>query len=317
LDIVIEAAIEDITLKQKIFSELEQKCSPKCILASNTSTISLELIGEKTKALPRIIGTHFFAPAHVMELLEIVRCPKTSPQVIVDTLGLASVLRKIPIVVGNCTGFTVNRAFAPYCQAACFLVERGVDLYHIDKVMESFGFLQGPFKMMDLSGLDVFEYVGKIVAGAYKDRFYKSTLGGKLTKANLLGQKTNAGFYKYDGRKSTPQPQIINKFVEEARLDAGSPQPIAVTDDDIVQMILYSVVNESCRVIEEGMVIRASDIDIGTVYGYGFPPHKGGIMKWAEMEGFTKVAVKLELFFKKSNLPLFQPCQYLKKLASK
>jgi enoyl-CoA hydratase/3-hydroxyacyl-CoA dehydrogenase len=319
IDIVIEAVIEDIPLKQKVFAELEKVCNPRCILASNTSTINIDLIGEKTNSQDRIIGTHFFSPAHVMPLLEIIRTKKVAPQVIVDTLALAAKLKKTPIVVGNCVGFTANRIFAPYCQAATFLAERGVDIYRIDKNVENFGMPMGPFKMNDLSGLDVFAYVGNIIAKAYPDRVYKSTLGEHMVKAKRFGQKSGSGFYKYEGRKAVPDPEGIAPFLAESRKVAQiqDQPPISVSDSEIVEMVLYPVVNESCRVLEEGMVIRSSDIDVSSVFGYGFPAYRGGVMKYGEQEGFKKIATKMQHWYKTYGHPLFKPSDYLIKLASK
>eukprot|EP01114_Cavostelium_apophysatum_P011313 TRINITY_DN2552_c0_g1_i1.p1 TRINITY_DN2552_c0_g1~~TRINITY_DN2552_c0_g1_i1.p1 ORF type:complete len:739 (-),score=232.55 TRINITY_DN2552_c0_g1_i1:1103-3319(-) len=315
LDLVVEAVLEDVPLKQKVFQELETHCNSHCILASNTSTINLDLVGQKTSSQKRIIGLHFFSPAHVMPLLEIVRTSSTSQQSIVDALELASKLKKIPIVVGNCAGFTVNRIFFPYLQVATFLVERGVSIERIDKALESFGFAVGPFKMADMSGVDVFAHVGEIISEAYRDRTYVSSLIRKLVKANRLGQKSGRGFYKYEGRRAVPDPEIAD-FVREARQDAQNPPEINISDNDIAQMLLYPVVNESCRVLGEGMVVRSADIDVGSIYGYNFPSFRGGIMKWGKHEGWSRIAYKLEAYEKKFNSPIFRPSEELKSLAA-
>jgi len=317
VDIVIEAALEDIPLKQKIFAELESVCGPRTILASNTSTINIEQIGEKTKSQDRVIGTHFFSPAHVMPLLEIIRTSKSSPQVLVDALGLSAKLRKTPVVVGNCVGFTANRIFAPYSQAAGFLVDRGVDLYRIDKAIEGFGMPMGPFKMGDLSGIDIGMYVGGIIGNAYPDRTYKSTIFQNFQKAGRLGQKTKAGFYKYEGRKAVPDTEAISSLLEQSRKDSGATEKIEISDEEIVQFLMYPVSNESARVLEEGHVSQASDIDVCAVFGYGYPAYRGGPMKFAEQEGYAKVAGKLQEWHAKYKHPLFKPSEYLLKLANK
>eukprot|EP01117_Protostelium_nocturnum_P016072 TRINITY_DN629_c0_g1_i1.p1 TRINITY_DN629_c0_g1~~TRINITY_DN629_c0_g1_i1.p1 ORF type:complete len:733 (-),score=325.51 TRINITY_DN629_c0_g1_i1:217-2415(-) len=317
VNIVIEAALEDIPLKQKIFAELEGVTSSNCILASNTSTINIEQIGEKTKSADRIVGLHFFSPAHVMPLLEIIRTPKSSAQVLVDTLGLAAKLRKTPVVVGNCVGFTANRIFAPYSQAAAFLVDRGVDVYRIDKAIESFGMPMGPFKMSDLSGVDIGVYVGNIIGGAYPDRVYKSTLTQNMVKGGRLGQKTKAGFYKYEGRKAVPDQAALDPILAESRKAAGNPPALDISDEEIVQMLMYPIANEGSRVLEEGHVNQSSDIDVCGVMGYGYPAYRGGPMKFAELEGYNKVAGKLNEWHQKFKHPLFKPSNHLLKLAGK
>jgi len=251
-----------------------------------------------------------------MPLLEIVRTTKTSPKVINDTLGLVSKLKKTPIVVGNCVGFTVNRIFSPYVQSAVFLAERGIDLYRIDRALERFGFPMGPFKMNDLSGLDIFAHVGGIMAAAYPDRVYTTTLVSEMIKHGRFGQKSSAGFYRYDGRTAVPDPEGVNPFLVVARRDANVQQTIdLVSDEEIVQMVLYPVINECCTVLDEGMVVRASDIDVGSVYGYSFPAWRGGVMKWAEREGYSKIAIKLQNWFHAYRVPLYRPCKYLLHLA--
>lgn len=317
VDIVIEAALEDIPLKQKIFAELESVTSNKCILASNTSTIDIEQIGLKTKSADRIVGLHFFSPAHVMPLLEIIRTPKSSAQVLVDSLGLAAKLRKTPVVVGNCVGFTANRIFAPYSQAAAFLVDRGVDLYRIDRAIESFGMPMGPFKMSDLSGVDIGVYVGDIIGKAYPDRVYKTTLTQNMVKNKRLGQKTKAGFYKYEGRKAVPDQAGLDPILSESRKAAGNPTPLEISDEEIVQLLMYPIANEGSRVLEEGHVNQSSDIDVCGVMGYGYPAYRGGPMKFAELEGYPKVAAKLEEWHQKFKHPLFKPSNYLLRLAGK
>jgi len=316
MDMVIEAVIESIPLKQNIFQDLERYCNPTCILASNTSTISLEEIGAKTKAQDRIVGPHFFSPAHVMPLLEIVRTDKTAAAVVNDTLGLCSVLKKTPIVVGNCVGFTVNRIFSPYVQAAVFLVERGVDPYCIDRVLERFGFPMGPFKMNDLSGLDVFAHVAAINASAYPDRVYVSTLGNLMVKEGRLGQKTSKGFYRYEGRTAVADLAALNPLVVQARRDSSVTQMIdQISDEEILELLLFPIVNESCMVMEEGMVVRSSDIDVGSIYGYSFPAYRGGIMKWAEQVGFNRIAARMKDYYHKFQVPLFKPSNHLLHLA--
>nr|XP_033516885.1 glyoxysomal fatty acid beta-oxidation multifunctional protein MFP-a-like isoform X2 [Nicotiana tomentosiformis] len=263
VDMVIEAVTEDVPLKQQIFIDLEKFCSQHCILASNTSTIDLNLIGEKTKSQDRIIGAHFFSPAHVMPLMEIVRTQQTSPQVIVDLLDVGKKIKKTPVVVRNCTGFAVNRMFFPYTQAALLLVEHGTDIYCIDRAFTKFGMPMGPFRLCDLIGISV-------AMESMPDRTYKSMLIPLLQGNKRLGETTQRGFYIYDKRrKAKPDPEI-KKYIEKARENSGvniDPKLEKLSDKDIVEMILFPVVNEACRLLAKGIVVKASDLDIASVMG--------------------------------------------------
>ncbi|KAH9683512.1 peroxisomal fatty acid beta-oxidation multifunctional protein MFP2 [Citrus sinensis] len=221
VDMVIEAIIENVSLKQQIFADLEKYCPPHCILASNTSTIDLNLIGERTYSKDRIVGAHFFSPAHVMPLLEIVRTNQTSPQVIVDLLDIGKKIKKTPIVVGNCTGFAVNRMFFPYTQAAFLLVERGTDLYLIDRAITKFGMPMGPFRLADLVGFGVAIATGMQFIENFPERTYKSMIIPIMQEDKRAGETTRKGFYLYDERrKASPDPEV-KKFIEKARSMSG------------------------------------------------------------------------------------------------
>ncbi|KAL2506885.1 Peroxisomal fatty acid beta-oxidation multifunctional protein MFP2 [Abeliophyllum distichum] len=319
VDMVIEAVIENVSLKQQIFSDLEKFCPPHCILASNTSTIDLNLIGEKTKSQDRIIGAHFFSPAHVMPLLEIVRTQKTSPQVIVDLLDVGKKIKKTPVVVGNCTGFAVNRMFFPYTQAALLLVERGTDIYQIDRAITKFGMPMGPFRLCDLVGFGVAIATGSQFVLNFPERTYKSMLIPLMQEDKRAGETTRKGFYAYDEkRKANPDPEI-KKYVEKAREISGvtiDPKLTKLSDKDIVEMIFFPVVNEACRVLDEGIAVKAADLDISAVMGMGFPPYRGGIIFWADSLGSKYICSRLEEW---SNLygGFFKPCSYLAQRAAK
>ncbi|KAH9765881.1 peroxisomal fatty acid beta-oxidation multifunctional protein MFP2 [Citrus sinensis] len=221
VDMVIEAVIENVSLKQQIFADLEKYCLPHCILASNTSTIDLNLIGERTNSKDRIVGAHFFSPAHVMPLLEIVRTNQTSPQVIVDLLDIGKKIKKTPIVVGNCTGFAVNRMFFPYTQAAFLLVEHGTDLYQIDRAITKFGMPMGPFRLADLVGFGVAIATGTQFIENFPERTYKSMIIPIMQEDKRAGETTRKGFYLYDERrKASPDPEV-KKFIEKARSMSG------------------------------------------------------------------------------------------------
>eukprot|EP01018_Ginkgo_biloba_P027852 Gb_29566 [translate_table: standard] len=287
VDMVIEAVIENISLKQQIFSDLENNCPLHCVLATNTSTIDLNLIGQKTNSQDRIVGAHFFSPAHVMPLLEIVRTEKTSSQVIVDLMDVGKKIKKTPIVVGNCTGFAVNRMFFPYTQSALLLADLGLDVYQIDRAIAKFGMPMGPFRLADLVGFEVAVATGMQYLENYPDRVYKSMLlpimledkrAGKYSVMCIdASEKTRRGFYLYDDkRKARPDPEIM-KYVEKSRNMAGlitDGKHISLTDKDVGEMVFFPVVNEACRVLDEGIAVHASDLDIASVMGMGFPPYR-------------------------------------------
>lgn len=288
LDMVIEAAIENVPLKQKIFSEIETACTAHCILATNTSTIDLNLVGEKTSSQDRIVGAHFFSPAHVMPLLEIVRTERTSAQVILDLMTVGKIIKKVPVVVGNCTGFAVNRTFFPYSQGAHVLVNLGVDLFRIDKAISGFGFPMGPFQLQDVAGYGVYFAVGKQFSNSFPDRTFQSPLIELLLKSGRNGKSNGKGWYIYEkGSKPKPDPSVLPIVEESRRLTSIMPsgKAISVTDQEIVEMILFPVVNEACRVLDEGVVAQASDLDIASVLGMSFPSYRGGLVFWADAIG--------------------------------
>ncbi|KAI7744767.1 hypothetical protein M8C21_016902 [Ambrosia artemisiifolia] len=318
VDMVIEAVIENVSLKQQIFLDLEKYCSPNCILASNTSTIDLNLIGEKTKSHDRIIGAHFFSPAHVMPLLEIVRTPKTSPQTVVDLLDVGKKIRKTPVVVGNCTGFAVNRMFFPYTQAALLLVERGADIYKIDRAITKFGMPMGPFRLCDLVGFGVAVATGSQFVFNFPERTYKSMLIPLMQEDKRAGETTRKGFYLYnDKRKASPDPEIT-KYIEKAREISGisvEPKFGKLSDKDIIEMVFFPVVNEACRVYAEGIAVKAADLDIAGVMGMGFPPYRGGIMFWGDSIGSKYIYERLNEWSKMYG-EFFKPCDYLAQRAT-
>ncbi|GMY36042.1 peroxisomal fatty acid beta-oxidation multifunctional protein AIM1-like [Fagus crenata] len=319
VDMVIEAVIESVPLKQKIFSEIEKACPAHCILATNTSTIDLNLVGEKTSSQDRIVGAHFFSPAHVMPLLEIVRTEKTSAQVILDLMTVGKIIKKVPVVVGNCTGFAVNRTFFPYMQGAMILVNLGVDVFRIDRAISTFGLPMGPFQLQDLAGYGVALAVGKEYANAFPDRTFRSPLVELLVKSGRNGKNNGKGYYIYErGSKPKPDPSVLSTIEESRRLTNIMPggKPVSVTDQEIVEMILFPVVNEACRVLDEGVVVRASDLDIASVLGMSFPSYRGGIVFWADTVGANRVYTSLK---KWSQLygNFFKPSRFLEERATR
>ncbi|CAM8993507.1 unnamed protein product [Rhodiola kirilowii] len=318
VDMVIEAVIEKVPLKQSIFGELEKICPPHCILASNTSTIDLNVIGEKTSSQDRIIGAHFFSPAHIMPLLEIVRTEKTSAQVVLDLMAVGKVIKKVPVVVGNCTGFAVNRTFFPYTQGAHILANLGVDVFRVDRIISAFGLPMGPFQLQDLAGYGVAVAVGKEFSNAFPDRTFKSPLVDLLIKDGRNGKNNGKGYYIYKkGGKPQPDPSVLPIIQESQLITKLMPngKPISITDKEVLEMILFPVVNEACRVLDEGVVVRSSDLDIASVLGMSFPAYRGGIVFWADSVGANHIYKSL----KKSSEAygsFYKPCKYLEERAN-
>ncbi|MQM16741.1 hypothetical protein Taro_049700 [Colocasia esculenta] len=319
IDLVIEAVIENVPLKQQIFADLEKYCPPHCILASNTSTIDLTVIGEKTKSQDRIVGAHFFSPAHVMPLLEIVRTQRTSPQVVVDLLDVGKKIRKTPIVVGNCTGFAVNRMFFPYSQSALLFADHGLDIYQIDRTITKFGMPMGPFRMIDLVGFGVGIGSGMQYLQNFPERCYKSMLLPIMLEDKRAGEASRKGFYIYDDKKKARPDPEVNKYIEKSRNLAGvtpDPKLMKLPDKDIVEMMFFPVVNEACRVLDEGIAVKASDLDIASIMGMGFPPYRGGVMFWADSVGAKYICSRLQEWCNKYG-DFFKPSPYLVERAAK
>ncbi|TMW96520.1 hypothetical protein EJD97_007214 [Solanum chilense] len=319
VDMVIEAVIENVPLKQQIFIDIEKICPPHCILASNTSTIDLNVIGQKTSSQDRIIGAHFFSPAHVMPLLEIIRTEKTSAQAILDLMAVGKTIKKVPVVVGNCTGFAVNRTFFPYAQSAQFLANLGVDVYRIDAQIINFGLPIGPFQLQDLAGYGVAIATGKEYSSAFPDRIFMSPLLDLLIKSGRNGKNNGKGYYIYKkGEKPRPDPSVLPIIEESRRLTNIMPggKPISITDQEIVEMILFPVVNEACRVLDEGVVVRASDLDVASVLGMSFPSYRGGIVFWGDTVGAGHIYKSLRKWSEVYG-NFFKPSKFLEERAAK
>jgi len=318
-DMVIEAVIEHIPLKQQIFQELEAVCSKECILSTNTSTIDIDVCAAKMKQPNRIVGAHFFSPAHVMPLLEIVRTDNTPPKVVHACIGLAAQIKKIPVVVGNCTGFAVNRVFFPYTMAAIMLVDGGMDPYAIDKIVNrQFGMPMGPMRLADLVGGDISLHVGANFVENFADRVYTSQLIPMLNEAKRLGEKTGKGFYVYDAkRKAQPDPEL-QPFLQRSRQAAALPPLTALSPEAIIEFIFFPVVNEGCRVVAERIVEKAADLDIATVLSMGFPAYRGGLLHWADTYGATYIVKRLRAFaaMVPGHASFFTPCDYLLRCAA-
>ncbi|MEI9812203.1 MAG: 3-hydroxyacyl-CoA dehydrogenase NAD-binding domain-containing protein [Acidobacteriota bacterium] len=293
VDLIIEAVFESLDLKRRIFAEIDGIAKPECLLASNTSTLDIDALAQATTRPKMVLGMHFFSPANVMRLLEVVRGRDTAPEVLATAMALAKTIRKTAVVVGNGFGFVGNRIVIPYMNQAEFLVEEGATPEQVDRVLTEFGMAMGPFAVADLSGLDVFWRIRQERAHAAGER---QTLGVPLLYAKgRYGQKTGAGWFRYgDDRKSVPDPEAVN-WVHAAARAAGIPQR-AISGDEILDRCVFALVNEGARVLEEGVAARASDIDVVYLTGYGFPNYRGGPMFYADTAGLPRVLARIREF---------------------
>jgi 3-hydroxyacyl-CoA dehydrogenase len=278
-DVVIEAVFENMAVKHDVFAKLDAICKPSAILASNTSTLDIDAMAAATKRPGQFVGLHFFAPANIMKLLEIVRGAATSPATMATAIALAKTLRKVGVVSGNAFGFIGNRMLFDYAREAIELAEAGIPPERIDRAMKNFGMAMGPFAMFDLSGLDVFWHIEQGNPDAMHAR---SAIIDRLYREKRFGQKTGAGIYRYEkgSREPIPDPVTIELFREEA-VKAGIAQGLEVTDDEIVARLTGALARVGDDLLRTGVALRSGDIDIVYVYGYGFPPHRGGPMWYA------------------------------------
>jgi len=316
-DMVIEAVFEEMGVKEKVFKELDRVMKPGAILASNTSTLDVNQIASFTKRPQDVIGTHFFSPANVMKLLEVVRGEKTAKDVLATVMALGKKIKKTAVVSGVCDGFIGNRMIEQYSRQAGFLLEEGATPEQVDKAVEKFGFAMGPFRMGDLAGNDI--------GWAIRKRRYQEKPGMKYSKtADLLcemgryGQKTGAGWYDYvPGKRDAIPSQVVVDMIEKHRKDIGVT-PRKISDEEIVERLVYSLVNEAAHILEEGIASKASDIDMVYLTGYGFPLHRGGPMLYADQVGLFNVVQSMNRFTQNplDDASFWKPAPLLAKLAA-
>ncbi len=288
-DIIVEAVFEGMALKKQVFAELDRVARPDAILASNTSTLNIDEIASATGRPQQVIGHHFFSPANVMKLLEVVRGKQSSPSVIATSMELAKRLGKVGVLVGNCRAFVGNRMFDPYIREAQFLVEEGAKIEEVDAALTAFGMAMGPLAVLDLAGLDVGWRVRKEGGFVQPPGRKAYQAEDRLCEMGHFGQKTGAGWYRYEPGSRTPLPNPeAARLAEEAARQSGVTRR-AIPPEEIVERTVYALVNEGARILEEGIALRAGDIDIVYVYGYGFPSHRGGPMWYADTVGLQKV----------------------------
>jgi 3-hydroxyacyl-CoA dehydrogenase len=306
-DLVIEAVFENMEVKKDIFGRLDGIAKAGAILASNTSALDLNEIASATSRPESVIGLHFFSPANVMKLLEVVRGDKTSNPVIKTCMSFAKRIKKVPVLVGVCHGFVGNRIlFARQAQANQVALE-GAPYYQVDKVLYDFGFPMGAFQMGDLAGLDI---------GWNKETSKGETIKDRLCELGRLGQKSGSGFYDYD-EKRTPKPSpMVMELFKEYSAKAGL-QTREVSDDEILDRCVLPMINEGAKILEEGIALRASDIDVVYVYGYGWPVYRGGPMHYANSLGLDKVVEKLRHYQQLTGDDFWQPAPLLVSLAEK
>jgi len=313
VDLVIEAVFEGMALKKEVFKELDRVCKPGAILASNTSTLSIDEIASSTSRPAFVIGTHFFSPANVMRLLEIVRGKATSREVIATCMQLSKKLGKVGVLVGNCRGFVGNRMFGPYRREAQFLVEEGAGIEAVDQALSDFGMAMGPLATGDLAGLDVGWRIRKEYRHLPERGIRQPFLEDRLCELGRYGQKTSAGWYKYDEqRRATPDP-VVDELIRKLVAEAGIVQR-QISAAEIIDRCLYALVNEGARILEEGYAQRASDIDIIYLNGYGFPAYRGGPMWYADTVGIKKVYERVSEFHRQHG-ELWQAAPLLERLA--
>ncbi|MDB5070048.1 MAG: 3-hydroxyacyl-CoA dehydrogenase, partial [Candidatus Eremiobacteraeota bacterium] len=296
VDLVIEAVFEEMGVKQDVFRELDRIARPGAILATNTSTLDIDAIAGVTARPQDLVGMHFFSPANVMKLLEIVRGAKTSEQTIARALGIAKQLKKVGVVAGNCDGFIGNRMLHQYTREAGFLLEEGASPQQIDKVIKDFGLPMGPFAMGDLAGLDVGWRIrkGRHAIAPPVGRYSK--IGDELCEAGRYGQKTGAGYYKYESGSRTPVPDpFVDELIERNAREAGIERR-TIADDEILKRCMYPLINEAAKILEEGIAARPGDVDVVWAYGYGFPAFRGGPLRWADSIGLQAIVDDLQAF---------------------
>ena len=305
-DLVIEAVFENMRIKKEIFAKLDDIVKPGAILASNTSALDLNEIASATSRPESVIGLHFFSPANIMKLLEIVRGDATSKDVIKTTMSFAKRIKKTAVLVGVCPGFVGNRILFKRREQAQQVIMEGAQPQQIDKVIVDFGLPMGPFQMSDMAGLDL---------GWDKESSNGETIRDRLCELDRRGQKTGAGYYDYDEKRTpTPSP-VVAEIIAEFAAKAGGEQR-EISDGEILERCIYPMINEGAKILQEGIAIRASDIDVTWVYGYGWPVYRGGPMCYANSIGLDNIVAKMREYREKTGDESWEPCKLMSDLAA-
>jgi len=313
-DVVVEAVFESMKVKKEVFAALDKAVKKDAILASNTSTLDIDEIASATSRPEQVVGLHFFAPANIMQLLEVVRGAKSSPETLTTAMALAKKLKKKGVLSGNAFGFIGNRMLFDYVREATFLLEEGATPWQVDRAIKNFGFPMGPFAMSDLSGIDVFY---KIRQEAPKSPYRNSEIAVRLYEEKRWGQKTGSGFFKYEAGKREPiRDESVEQIVEAESKRLGITRRNDITDEEIVNRCMYALVNQGAQLLGDGVALRSGDEDIVYVFGYGFPWYRGGPMWWADTVGVKKIYDQiLEWQAKLGNH--WQPAPRLKEIAER
>ncbi len=308
-DLVIEAVFETMAVKKEVFTALDKFAKPGAVLASNTSYLNIDEIAKVTNRPQDVLGMHFFSPANVMKLCEIVRAAKTAPDALATAVSIARKIAKVPAVVGVCDGFVGNRMLAQRIQESDKLLFEGALPQQVDAVVTKFGMPMGPFAMGDLAGLD-------IGWRSRKDRGIKSEIEDALCEAGRFGQKTGKGYYKYEGGSRAPIPDPeVEKLIDETLTRLGR-KGRAISDEEILERMMYPMINEGARILQEGIATRPGDIDVIWLYGYGWPIYRGGPMFYADQVGLKHIADRLAYYAKETGDPSLEPAPLLGRLAA-
>ena len=315
VDLVVEAVFEDMAVKQQVFERLDATCKPGAILASNTSSLNLDEIAAFTGRPEDVVGLHFFSPANVMRLLEVVRGKRTSHEVLATAMAIGRKLKKVAVVVGVCDGFVGNRMLFQYGREAEFLLEEGATPQQVDAALRNFGMAMGPFAVRDLAGLDIGQAIRKRQRETLPAHLEFPTVADRLCAAGMLGQKTGIGYYRYESGSRTPleNPELA-AMLEAASREKGVERQ-ELSEQYIVERTLYALVNEGAKILEEGIAQRSSDIDIIYLNGYGFPAWRGGPMFYADSVGLAEVLAKVKALHARCG-DWWKPAPLLEKLAA-
>ena len=314
-DVVVEAVFEEMGVKQQVFEQLDAVCKPGAVLASNTSSLDLDAIAAFTNRPEDVVGLHFFSPANVMRLLEVVRGAKTSHEVLATAMAIGKQLKKVSVVVGVCDGFVGNRMVFQYGREAEFLLEEGATPQLVDGALRNFGMAMGPFAMRDLSGLDIGQAIRKRQRATLPAHLDFPTVSDKLCAAGMLGQKTGAGYYRYEPGNRTPleNPELV-PMLEAASQEKGIERK-ALDEQYIVERCIFALVNEGAKILEEGIAQRSSDIDVIYLNGYGFPSFRGGPMFYADSVGLDRLLARVKELHARCG-DWWKPAPLLEKLAA-
>lgn len=314
-DIITEAVFEKMSVKKQVFAELDKIAKPEAILASNTSTLDIDEIASVTRRPELVIGTHFFSPANVMKLLEVVRGASTGDQAIATAMALGKKLKKVAVLARNAHGFIGNRMVEPYLREAYFLVEEGATVEQVNLALYDFGMPMGPLAMDDLAGIDIGYHIRQEARRFEKPGLRQPLVADKLFERGRYGQKSGRGWSKYDENRAALADPETAELIEQTARDAGIERR-QISSGEITERCIYALINEGAKVLAEGIALRAADIDIVYIYGYGFPAWRGGPMFYADTVGLRKVLARIEDFKARHGAALWEPAPLLRELAA-